>query len=82
MFIDAVPIPPFEPIERSRHSIIIALESREQRSKKKSEGSKGKGKRTRPEGSTPSLPSQRRATVAMEEGHDLPFVPLVMVATP
>lgn len=44
MFIDTVSIFPLEPTERSRCGVVIAPKAREQRSKKRNEGGKGKGR--------------------------------------
>lgn len=46
MFIDTIPIFPLEPTEKSRQGVVIALEVREQRTKRRNKGGKGKGKRS------------------------------------
>lgn len=76
MLTDTISVPSLEPTKRSRRGVTIASDAREQRSKKMSEGNEGKGKRMHPEGSTSSLSPCRRALTGMEEGDNLPLIPL------
>lgn len=67
------------PLVKSGRGVIIAPKVREKRSKKKDGGDKGKGKRTRFEGSIPSLPPQRRALAITDDTFNHAFIPLTTV---
>lgn len=77
MLTQTIPYPLSRPSDE--RGMVIAPEVGEKRKKRKNEGEGGK-KRAHPEGSTPSLPPQRKAMLATEEGHNLALIPLATIA--
>lgn len=81
MITGVVPHPMSRPSSMSRWGIVIALKAKEERSKNRHEGDKGKGNRIWSRDSTPSLPPQMTAWTATEENLDLVLIPLPTIAS-